>query len=189
MSCAHVNPAPDTAACKANRSAITWYADESFTPPERAAILAAPVNWSTFSHGRIQNAVTFDSPAPPLAARIRRVVTTDQVVKDENARETLARGTVFVSLGWSERPVLAEHPRELFVVMDLLDVADRQLERVVTHEMGHAAGLRWPGCPTPDPFQKCDHSPVTTALMNNAVGNNDLGPADLAFCEASCLCD
>ncbi len=62
-----------------------------------------------------------------------------------------------------------------------------QLHTLVTHELGHAAGLGWPFCFESN--SKCHHSPDPDAVMSAAFsGAPSFTPSDLAFCRASCLC-
>lgn len=182
LSCTRVNPIPGSSACPSYHSSTVFYADKAFTADERAGIDTAAADWLAFSGGKIHDVIMFEDP-PFEGARIRRVLSTDQVVKDENTKEATARGLPsFTSLGWSAKGP----PRTVYLVVDL--VPTDQIAHLLEHELGHAAGLRWPGC-VEDALQLCDHSPDPTALMFAAFKNSPLGPADLEFCRASCLCN
>lgn len=164
-----------------NRVNASFHGDPSFTPDEQAAIHEAMARLLAFSEGRINFVTTFDldlnNPREPF---IRRATATDpevlQVEADAAKRSGLPSFTIF--------GVARKNPTRVLLVTER--VASNQVANLATHELGHVAGFEWPDCNSSK--QDCKHSPDESALMAARFSGNRLGPADLEFCRASCLC-
>jgi hypothetical protein len=125
----------------------------------------AAQDWSEFSHGRINIRITRqDDPSLP---HIHRMLSWMPKVRDKGDRR----------LGWFSGS-------QIYLIVDR--IAPEQLTGLATHEMGHAAGLEWPLCD--EDVHDCVHSPDPDAIMAPEFYGQPLGPSDLTFCRASCLC-
>lgn len=168
-------------ACAVHASRQVVYADESFTPDERADIINEAAHWSTLSNTRITIAVVFTSHAPAGARRLWRSTSTNPAIIAAERRAGFDGITRYFSAVTTEAGIV--------LAMDRIDRS--QFANVIRHEQGHFAGLRPYACTGTD----CTHSPDPDATMcgwpraASCNGVNQLTQADLAFCQASCLCD
>jgi len=179
FACAGVNPIPGTPECAAHESVIDFHASEDWREDERPELVGATADWRAFSSGRVRHSIKFGA-ASFWSPQILRVESWMPVVKDAEARQTEKRKSSTTLFGWH-----ASDPRRIYLVVDRVPL--NQLRHLATHELGHAAEIEWPNCKE-TPEQRCVHSPDPNAAMAAAFSNAPLGPSDLEFCRASCLC-
>jgi hypothetical protein len=155
---------------------MLFYAESSFTLDEQLAILGAAEDWRTWTKGRVQILVMWNSEGSP---RIGKKSATDPEtlrIQETRAKE-LGRPTLQV-FGWAPG-------QDIYLVTD--HIPEGQLRGVAAHEMGHALGLRRPNCHAPD---DCYHLTVQGSVMSPWYAETNAWSAeDLAMCRASCLCD
>jgi hypothetical protein len=155
------------------------FAAPDFTDPaEQAALTQAVDDWRAFSGGQIDMAVVFSGPG---RATIHRLKGDDPIVTAQEAKHKEASPDAgpFYLDGW-------ESDGDVYLVAERVVLA--QLHTLAAHELGHAAGMRWPLCFN-NVDQACVHSPDPTAVMAATFsGAPAFNPSDLALCRASCLC-
>lgn len=188
--CGASNPEPNTPECATFTRAVDFVADPTFTEDERAAISVAVNNWAGWSSGRIRLSVTYGVPVGTPA----RIVRTS-ADKDPLASMEAERRKTFDLPGYTLWGLTTGDPPRIYLAMDRIPPAD--LHMIVSHEMGHAAGLYWPDCNDepraamfPNGKKDCAHVNTPGSLMFPAYDGpaTAWGPADVAFCRASCLC-
>lgn len=155
----------------------------AFTDPaEQAAIMKAGQMWRDLSGGQIDMhfAFTMADGAGAAGGVILRMQSTDPETLAYNASQIAKNhypATWHVD-GWTTGQT---------VHLVINEVAIGDLPSLAAHELGHAAGLRWPFCI--EGQVDCVHSPDPHAIMGAAfTGAPVMTPSDLAFCRASCLC-
>src|SRR6185369_15454111 len=149
---------------------VEFHVSSSFTGDEQVKLLEAAQDWGFFSQDRIRFKLIYDGYTPPGTPSIIRVHSQDAIVRSYDEIQQAIRGTDYQANGWYE-PVV----NRLYLVVDRLD--GEKFRLVATHEMGHAAGLRWPDCDE-DLKQTCEHARDPSALMAQRYSNNPLGPGD-----------
>lgn len=153
----------------------TFEGSEFTDPAEQAALKGAADAWRTLSKGQIDFTISFDATTPN-AKHFHRVKSDDKIVLDYEARQ---EKQPFIVFGWHDAS------GDIYLVVN--DVPLEQLHTLVAHELGHAAGMRWPLCL--QSHSDCIHSPDPHAVMAPEFsGAPALTPSDLALCRASCLC-
>ncbi len=153
--------------------------DGAFTAPERLALQEAVDDLRAFSGGHIDFSLSYDFDNDDGNPHIYRLESWMRIVRERDAEATADRGEVFIHGGWTSGDIV-------HLVADRVPLEN--LKSLATHELGHAAGFSWPHCQ--DVRSSCHHSPDPKALMfpSGPFAGNSLGPADLDFCRASCLC-
>lgn len=177
----------DAIKCEDRTSHIAYSGDVTFTEAERADWETASRNVASFSNGRMGATYEWRGVHKPGELHLHRVFSTDQIVLDEDTKVAKAFNLPeFFHAGWSENS-------QIYIVVDR--ITREHFLPVITHELVHALGVRWPGCPK-EKGEDCYHTDDPTALMCGVPRatkcgpeNNTLGPGDLVFCRASCLCD
>lgn len=152
------------------------HGDVDFTDVERAAIISATNEWRSFSGGRVDIKVVFDLDFDDESAmQYKQAPVIIRV--DSTMRLGVDPGTI----------AFTNSHHQIALIMDRLT----SFRPVVMHEMGHAAGLRWPDwCPsTRYGDADCDHSPDLNSIMSAVYrGAQSFTPADKAFCRAAGYC-
>lgn len=176
--------------CEKNTSYKQFSGDTAFTEQERADWETAARNWAIFSNGRMGATFEWRAPRTLEEPHVHRVLSTDDIVQKADEKSAAEMGlSGFLHAGW------ADETGQIYIVVDR--ISRENFVPVLTHELGHALGLHWPGCPK-ESGKDCAHTDDPSALMcgfPRAKGkgcgpnNNTLGPGDLTFCQASCLCD
>lgn len=158
---------------------FTFHADADFTATERVAIVAATNEWRTFSSGRVDLRVAFDLDFNSIEA-----------LKKYKDAPVIIRAESWMSVVQDEPGNVIAYTngkRQIVIIVDRVP----SFLPIVMHEMGHAAGLRWPDwCPqSPRGEADCDHSPDLNSIMSAAYrGVRSFTDADRAFCRASGHC-
>lgn len=145
---------------------VPVHVDGSFTPSEQYEIGAAMSLWSTASDGHIRFVPT------PLAAEwnVHRLRPSDPLVQARDTVATETAGSLRFVLGWVEG-------RRIYLVPDRVPTP---LYRLVLHELGHAAQLRWKDGNT--------HNPNTPSAMSELYSDSDLTVSDIEMCRFSRRC-
>lgn len=180
VGCAATPPAyrPYHPACTASSVGVL-HASPSFAADERYEVLEGVKLLRALSSGRIDYTPVFDLESDGDSPfRLHRMLWWDEETRRE--LESLRRqrnNPDFEMIGW-------QHGSDAYVLADL--VAKKTLRFLVAHELGHLAGLRWPGCIATD--GDCYHSPDAHALMAARFSASGPNESDRELCRASCLC-
>jgi hypothetical protein len=153
---------------------ILFHAESSFSPNEQLAIVEASEDWRRWTRGRVQLFVVLNSEGSPKIVK-RRADDPETLKIDQMRSKEL--GKTLTTFGWSPG-------QDIYLVTER--IPEGELRLVVAHEMGHAIGLKRPGCTDGD----CYHVTGSGSLMSAwHRETNAWSDADLAMCRASCLCD
>jgi hypothetical protein len=157
----------------------TFHVDPKFLFEERAAILEASYEWFVFSQGRVQFDILFDyGPEFIDSAKMIRLESWMPEVKTQESYESEKYSEPVSLAGW------ADHVNHIYIVIDKTD--KNHLFAVMAHELGHVAGLRWPGCDSSR--EECIHSSDPESVMALITIASKFNSEDLRLCRVSCVC-
>lgn len=160
---------------------VVMHADKDFTAEGRSRILSAARAWHTFTEGRVDIYVEFDldfDDVPGLKAHqaahhsVLIPVLSDYPIAQAIDSELRGKGIPLAAT-----VQLKDGSSGVFLIMDRIDPDNFEL--VVTHELGHVAGL-------PD---LSEYGAIMSGVESNTVPTpKTFMPADLEACRASKYC-
>jgi len=130
----------------------TLHADVDFTEAGRSRIRQAGVRWANFTQGRVNLQIVFDLDFDDMIGLAEHMAEAhDAIIPVHSSMDIVSRLTTETGLdnGKLLLGATTHHENDAMVVrlvMDRIDPDD--FETVVTHELGHVAGL--PDLPTQD---------------------------------------